>query len=146
MFEVNLNNYSIRMHAGDTGEVQYAITNPDATENDKYIWTMRNGRGEIVKQNVMTVVDDNGALTGTVTFNTEDTMNLDAGTYRYDIRALIGVEGFQEVTTGNTPDGYSFTDVQDVCTPLEAMTVQIIGPVGKISQIVTDEVTVNAGT
>lgn len=129
MFVVDLNNYSIRMHAGDSGSVSYNVDYENPTENDKIIWTMRNTRGEIVKQNVMTVADG----VATVAFLPEDTEKLDAGNYRYDIRVLVNATGFaQQLTESGGYDGYAYETVDDICTPMEAVTVQIIGPVGKI--------------
>ena len=128
MFVVDMNNCSIRMHAGDTGTISYEIT-PSLGQGDYAIWTMRNSRGEIVKQNIMQITDSYAS----VQFSPEDTMNLDAGNYRYDIRVLVGAVNLEEILISDG-GGFRFASVQEVDTPMEAVAVNIIGPVGKIEK------------
>ena len=129
MFSVDLNNYSIRMHAGDTGEVEYVISLEDETwgANDQVIWTMRNGRGEIVLQKLLT----NNEGTVKMSFDATDTLELSAGTYRYDIRVLFGVTGLTEIQIADG-GGFSFESVEDVATLSDAIAINILGPVGRI--------------
>ena len=94
MFNYNANATEITMHAGDTGAFKIRATRASGaawTEDDRMLFTIMNGGGDIVMQRFYRLDDDEGLGNGVVEiqFHNNDTDEWDPGTYtmerRYDV-------------------------------------------------------------
>ena len=94
MFNRNEDATAITMHAGDTGAFKVHATRKtgtDWTEDDRMLFTVRNGAGDIVMQRFYRLDDDEGLGNGVVEiqFHNNDTDTWEPGTYnmerRYDV-------------------------------------------------------------
>lgn len=126
MFDVTLETMAIQMTAGDTGTVTYEITGDTLTTTDKVLWAMMNSRGEIMLAKFMETSDNS---TFTISFSNTDTCNLNAGTYRYDIRVIVN----PSITGEADPVNVVLSSADDVVTVMNATLFTVIGPVGRIS-------------
>ena len=94
MFNYNASATEITMHAGDTGAFKIKATRQsgeDWTEDDRMLFTIMNGGGDIVLQRFYRLDDDEGLGNGVVEiqFHNNDTDEWEPGTYtmerRYDV-------------------------------------------------------------
>ena len=94
MFNYNASATEITMHAGDTGAFKIKATRQsgeDWTEDDRMLFTIMNGGGDIVMQRFYRLDDDEGLGNGVVEiqFHNNDTDEWEPGTYtmerRYDV-------------------------------------------------------------
>ena len=97
MFNIDLETMEIKMHAGDTGsfKIHSERGNGDAwTEDDRMLFTVKDGSGEIVMQRIYRLDDqwDLGDGVVLVEFHNDDTDKWGSGTYstelRYDISPI----------------------------------------------------------
>lgn len=91
MFSVNLQTMEISMHAGDTGSfwVHGERESGDAwTEDDRMLFTVTNGQGEIMIQRFYRLDDQWDAGDGNVLieFHNDDTDEWDPGQYNTELR------------------------------------------------------------
>ena len=94
MFEYNSNGTEIKMHAGDTGAFKVHATRAsgeDWTEDDRMLFTIRNGAGEAVMQRFYRLDDDEGLGNGVIEiqFHNNDTDEWPAGTYNMERRYVV---------------------------------------------------------
>ena len=94
MFSVNSDGTQIAMHAGDTGAFTVHATRSsgnDWTENDRMLFTVRNGAGDIVMQRFYRLDDDEGLGNGVVEiqFHNNDTDEWTPGTYSMERRYAV---------------------------------------------------------
>ena len=94
MFQVNSDGSEIVMHAGDTGAFKVKATRQSGeawTEDDRMLFTIKSGTGEIVMQRFYRLDDDDGLGNGVmlIQFHNDDTDKWDPGQYsmerRYDV-------------------------------------------------------------
>ena len=91
MFNVNLETMEIKMHAGDTGsfKVHAERGSGDAwTDEDRMLFTVRDGAGEIVLQRIYRLDDqwDIGDGTVLIEFHNDDTDQWASGAYSTELR------------------------------------------------------------
>lgn len=91
MFNVNLETMEIKMHAGDTGsfKVHAERGSGDAwTDEDRMLFTVRDGAGEIVLQRIYRLDDQWEIGDGTVLieFHNDDTDQWASGAYSTELR------------------------------------------------------------
>ena len=91
MFNVDLTTMAITMHQGDTGSFKIGATRENETawtEDDRMLFTVKNGQGEIVLQRIYRLDDqyDLGNGKVLVEFHNDDTDTWDAGTYSTELR------------------------------------------------------------
>jgi hypothetical protein len=94
MFSYNSDATEINMHAGDTGAFKVHATRASGTawtENDRMLFTIRNGAGDAMLQRFYRLDDDEGLGNGVVEiqFHNNDTDTWEPGQYtterRYDV-------------------------------------------------------------
>ena len=111
----------ITLSRGDTGAIKFtAETEYSFESNDRALFSIKNGVGEVVKQSAFEL-DENKAFV--VTFFNADTDNLPPGTYNWDVRYIINPYYDAE---GNIIDG------DQVITPEQPMTLNLLNVVGEI--------------
>ena len=91
MFSVDSTTMAITMHQGDTGSFKIGATRENETawtEDDRMLFTVKNGQGEIVLQRIYRLDDqyDLGNGKVLVEFHNDDTDTWDAGTYSTELR------------------------------------------------------------
>ena len=91
MFDVNLDTMAITMHQGDTGSFKIGATRENETawtEDDRMLFTVKNGQGETVLQRIYRLDDqyDLGNGKVLVEFHHDDTDEWDPGTYTTELR------------------------------------------------------------
>ena len=94
MFRVNSDGTQIEMHAGDTGAFTvHAMRSGgnDWTEDDRMLFTVQNGAGDIVMQRFYRLDDDEGLGNGVVEiqFHNNDTDEWTPGTYSMERRYYV---------------------------------------------------------
>lgn len=94
MFRVNLDTVEITMHAGDTGSFKMGWSRESGepwTEDDRVLFTVRNGSGEIVMQRLYRLDDqwDLGDGKILVEFHNDDTDTWAGGSYTTEFRCDI---------------------------------------------------------
>ena len=119
MFIVDTETNEIRLSRGDTGAVEIAVTGHDFGEDDRALFTIKSGSGQIVKQRAYPIVD--GKFT--VTFFNSDTDTYNPGGYTWDVRYVIHPYYDEQ---GNIVDG------NQVLTPNLPMTCNLLTVVGDI--------------
>ena len=113
--------YTITMTRGDTGAIKIiADTDYEFQEDDRALFSVKNGVGETVKQQAFEI-DENNAFT--VTFFNSDTDSLAAGSYSWDVRYIIHPYYDSE---GNIING------DQVITPKQPMNLQLLQVVGEV--------------
>ena len=119
MFSVQ--GYSIVLSRGDTGAVKIiADTDYEFTSDDRALFSVKNAIGEVVKQSVFELDEENAFA---VTFFNSDTDVLAAGTYSWDVRYII--HPYYD-SDGNIVDG------DQVITPRQPMDMQLLNVVGEV--------------
>lgn len=91
MFNVDLETMAITMHQGDTGSFKIGATRESGdewTSDDRMLFTVKNGQGEIVLQRIYRLDDqyDLGNGKVLVEFHNDDTDEWDPGTYTTELR------------------------------------------------------------
>lgn len=119
MFIINPENGEITMHKGDTGVILLRARNAEFSSADRAVFTIRDGTGEIIKEQVSELVD--GAFR--VIFNNSDTDGKAVGTYKWDVRYIWNPVYDGE---GNIIDGFP------VYTPRDPMNLFLKAVVGEI--------------
>ena len=94
MFSVNLENMEIKMHAGDTGSFKVHAERESGTawtENDRMMFTVKDGAGEIVLQRIYRMDDqwDLGDGVVLIEFHNDDTDQWESGQYATELRFNI---------------------------------------------------------
>ena len=119
MFSVE--DYTITLSRGDTGAIKFtADTTHVFASNDRALFSVKNGVGEVVKQSAY-ALDENKAFV--VPFFNHDTDTLAAGAYTWDVRYIINPY-YDE--SGNIIDG------DQVITPRQPMEMQLLQVVGEV--------------
>ena len=118
MISINAVTRKITMHKGDTGSVTFQISGDALVATDRVLFTLKDAKGNIVKQEVITPT--NGEFS--VTFTNADTCEQKEGLYSYDIRVL----GNPVITDGKVVSAAS------VDTPANAAQLELIGVVGDV--------------
>ena len=140
MFSVNSDGTQIAMHAGDTGAFTVRATRSggnDWTENDRMLFTVRNGAGDIVMQRFYRLDDDEGLGNGVVEiqFHNNDTDEWTPGTYsmerRYDVHPYWDGTPPEGMCVNALTAGVRMIEGNVVRTVVQG-TVTIIGVYGKI--------------
>ena len=85
MFIVDTENNEIRLSKGDTGAVLIEVEGYDFGEDDRALFSIKAGNGQVVKQRAYPIVDNQFL----VTFYNSDTDTLNAGGYTWDVRYVI---------------------------------------------------------
>lgn len=119
MFGVN--GYTITLSRGDTGAIKFiADTDYSFTSDDRALFSIKNGIGEVVKQEAFAIDADRSFV---VAFYNHDTDSLAAGSYSWDVRYVIHpyYDG-----NGNIIDG------DQVITPRQPMEMQLLNVVGEV--------------
>ena len=123
MFKVE--GYTITLSRGDTGAMKVSAT---ATlngepftfgENDRALFSIKNGQGEIVKEKIAEMVNNEF----TVYFLNADTDNLSPTNYSWDVRYIINP---YYDSNGRIVDG------DQVITPNEPMSMNLLTVVGDV--------------
>ena len=109
----------ISLSRGDTGSVDINTSGYTFSAADRALFTVKNGKGQIVKQGVYEIT--NGSFT--VTFYNQDTDALPAGNYSWDVRFVI---------TPQYNDDNEIVDGAQVITPFEPQRLTLIDVVGNI--------------
>ena len=118
MINIDLATQKITIHKGDTGSVSFQISGDTLEENDRVLFTIKNNRGVVVKQEIVTPT--NGEFS--ITFANADTCNLEVGSYSYDIRVL----GNPVIANGKV------VSADTVDTPANAAKLELLGVVGDV--------------
>lgn len=119
MFDVQGN--VITLSRGDTGAIKItADTEHTFDEDDRALFSIKNGIGEMVKQQAY-ALDENKAFV--VAFFNSDTDTLAAGTYQWDVRYVIHPYYDAE---GRIIDG------DQVITPNQPMNMNLLQVVGEV--------------
>lgn len=124
MFLVDDETGKITLHSGDTGSVTYEFEGITDESQTVVLWTMKNRSGVIVKEHLANI--SNGAVQ--IDFLNEDTDDLAAGNYTYDVRVVykpIYDENDRLVDADYANGGYVFT-------PESPYYVEILSTVGHI--------------
>ena len=93
MFAVDAATGAIEMNVGDTGAFEVAGTRDDGdawTEDDRAVFTVKNGAGEIVIERIYRLDDEelgNGVVL--VQLHNADTDSLDPGAYTWEMRWIV---------------------------------------------------------
>lgn len=117
MFEIDKNARTITLSRGDTGWVPYRITGKTLGEDDRVLWTMRNAKGQEIKKQIYTPVDN----VFWVRFENPETDGLPPGTYTYDARVIIG-----PIYDAND----NIVDGEEVKTPMLPTVIRLLDTVG----------------
>jgi hypothetical protein len=139
-FEVNETGTTITMHAGDTGAFKVKATRSsgtDWTEDDRMLFTIRNGSGEIVLQRFYRLDDDDGLGNGVVEiqFHNNDTDEWAPGSYTIERRYAVN-----PYWDGTAPEGMCVNALTagvrmiegDVVRTVVQGTLTILGILGQI--------------
>ena len=94
MFNVDLETMAITMHQGDTGSFKIGATRENETawtEDDRMLFTVKNGQGEVVLQRIYRLDDqyDLGNGKVLVEFHNDDTDTWEGGTYTTELRFVV---------------------------------------------------------
>ena len=117
----NVDGFVITLSRGDTGALKFtAETDYSFASNDRALFSVKNGNGEIVKQAAFPL-DENKAFV--VTFYNADTDRLAAGGYTWDVRYIINP---YYDDAGNIING------DQVITPKTPMELQLLQVVGEV--------------
>jgi hypothetical protein len=140
MFNYNANATEITMHAGDTGAFKVHATRKsgaDWTSDDRMLFTVMNGGGDIVMQRFYRLDDDEGLGNGVVEiqFHNNDTDEWEPGTYNMERRYDVNPRW-----TGTPPEGMCVDALTagvemiegDVVRTVVQGTITIQGVLGKI--------------
>ena len=117
MFRVEGNN--ITLSKGDTGAINIAVTGYTFDTDDRALFTIKSGNGQVIKQRAYPMTNN----LFTVTFFNSDTDKLTPGAYSWDVRYVIHPY-YDEY--GNIVDG------NQVLTPNLPMSVNLLTVVGDI--------------
>jgi hypothetical protein len=96
MFDINYTTGAITLNRGDTGSFLLEAHRDDQvdwTEDDRAVFTVRNGAGDIVIGREYRLDDDEGLGNGIVLieFHNSDTDELPAGAYSWEVRYVVNV-------------------------------------------------------
>ena len=117
----NVENFVITLSRGDTGSLKItAQTDHTFESEDRALFSVKNGNGEVVKQAVFEL-DENKSFV--VTFFNADTDMLPAGAYSWDVRYVL--HPYYDAQ-GNIING------DQVITPKTPMTLNLLPVVGEV--------------
>lgn len=119
MFSVDTENKSITLSRGDTGAMTITVDGYTFGEDDRCVFTIKNGNGTIVKQQAYPMVNNSF----TVTFHNADTDAFAAGAYTWDVRWVIHPYYDED---GNVVDG------DQILTPDMPLDMTLLSVVGDI--------------
>ena len=113
--------YTITLSRGDTGAIKFkARTDHVFATNDRALFSVKNGVGEVVKQSAYELDTEKAFI---VAFYNHDTDTLAAGAYTWDVRYVINPYYDSD---GNIIDG------DQVITPRQPMDMQLLQVVGEV--------------
>lgn len=117
----NVEGFVITLSRGDTGALKFtAETDYSFASNDRALFSVKNGNGEIVKQAAFPLDSDKAFV---VTFYNADTDRLAAGGYTWDVRYIINP---YYDAAGNIINGDQVITPE---TPKELQLLQVVGEV-----------------
>lgn len=119
MFVVDADKKSITLNRGDTGEVTITVAGYTYQEDDRALFTVRDGSGAEVMKRIYEFTDN----AFTVEFANADTDYLSPGVYYWDIRCVVNP---QYDAQGNIVDG------DGVGTPGSPYQIIILSTVGQV--------------
>lgn len=119
MFIVNTETNEIQLSRGDTGGIIIAVEGYTFGEDDRALFSIKAGNGQVVKQNAYQMTDNQFL----VTFYNADTDTLAPGGYTWDVRYVI--HPYYD-DSGNIVNG------DQVLTPSLPMTCNLLTVVGEI--------------
>ena len=110
MFNVDLETGEITMHRGDTGSFKVHAdreSGDDWTADDRMLFTVKNGQGEVVLQRIYRLDDQWGLGNGTVLieFHNDDTDQWENGQYTTEWRFIIDPVWEGTAPTARCADG-----------------------------------------
>lgn len=114
-----LNDGNIELSKGDTCSFDFKVNGYAFGENDRALFTVKNGSGDIIFQNAYPMQNN----IFRVDFHNSDTDKLATGSYSYDVRYVVNPVYDEDL---NIVDG----DI--VNTPSLAKTITILPVVGEI--------------
>lgn len=109
----------ITLSRGDTGAFKITVSGYTFGENDRCVFTIKSGNGQIVKQRAYPMVDN----AFTVTLFNSDTDSFNPGGYTWDVRWVINP---YYDSSGKVVDG------DQVLTPSNPMELNLLTVVGDI--------------
>ena len=113
--------YTITLSRGDTGAIKFtADTDYTFDSADRALFSIKNGIGEVVKQEAF-ALDENKSFV--VSFLNADTDGLPAGVFSWDVRYII--HPYYDAS-GKIIDG------DQVITPRQPMEMQLLQVVGEV--------------
>lgn len=121
----NVDGYNIRLSRGDTGAMKVTAEATLAGDpftfgtDDRALFSIKNGQGEVVKEKVAAMTDNEF----TVYFLNSDTDRLAPGSYSWDVRYII--HPYYDAS-GRIVDG------DQVITPKEPQTMNLLTVVGDV--------------
>ena len=115
----NVDGTTITLSRGDTGAITITAEGYPFGEDDRALFSIKNGAGQLVKQKICQMTDN----VFTVTFFNADTDTLSPGAYSWDVRYVIHPY-YDEY--GNIVDG------DQVLTPNNPMALNLLVTVGEI--------------
>jgi uncharacterized protein YjiK len=121
MFSVE--GFLITLSRGDTGSVTINASGHTFTAADRALFTVKNNKGNVVKQSVYPIED--GQIT--VYFSNDDTDDLAAGNYTWDVRYIINPM-YDTDEQGNQV----IVDGAQVITPMTPQRLTLLDTVGQI--------------
>jgi len=119
LFIVNTETNEIQLSRGDTGGIIIAVEGYTFGEDDRALFSIKAGNGQVVKQNAYPMTNNQFL----VTFYNADTDTLAPGGYTWDVRYVI--HPYYD-DSGNIVDG------DQVLTPSLPMTCNLLTVVGEI--------------
>ena len=119
MFIVDTETKEIRLSRGDTGAIIIAVEGHDFGEDDRALFSIKSGNGQVVKQKAYAIVNNQFM----VTFYNADTDTLAPGGYTWDVRYVIHPY---------YNDSGDIVDGDQVITPNLPMTCNLLTVVGEI--------------
>lgn len=119
MFIVDPDNKTITLSRGDTGALLIRVSGYNFGENDRALFSIKSGNGQLVKQKAYQMTNNEFV----VTFHNSDTDSLAPGGYTWDVRYVI--HPYYD-STGRIVDG------NQVLTPELPMAASLLTVVGDI--------------
>ena len=111
---------TITLSRGDTGTVTIGVSGFTFASNDRCVFSIRDGNGQVIVRRELEIPDN----AVTITFVNSDTDSLPSGNYEWDVRFVVNPVYDQQ--TGEIMDG------DEVNTPELPMPLRLLPTVGQI--------------